>query len=194
MGAAIRRTARCSLGAIMAAALLLGAIATARAAATYFGLTFPDQVADATIGATRDFETEHPGLGYGVRYQKPGWAIDIFIYDLRRAAISDDVGSDVVKAQLAQAQGDVFEQQRRGVYSQVKVTGAYTLKDKGGRDRFLCDDFSYVRQPEGSVDSFLCVTGRNNKFVKFRLTTRHDRRSGAEARRFMEAWLKVLWP
>jgi len=194
MGTAIRTTARCSLGAIMAAALVLAAIATARAAVTYFGLMFPDQVGDAPIGPTRDFETEHPGLGYGVRYQKPGWAVDIFIYDLRRSSIPDDPGSDVVKAQLEQAQGDVFEQQRRGAYSQVTMTGSYTVKDMGGRDRFLCDDFSYVRQPEGSVDSFLCVTGWNNKFVKFRMTTRHDPRSGAEARQFMEAWLKVLWP
>ena len=126
MGTAIRRAARSSLGAIMAAALLLAAIATARAAITYFGLTFPDRVGDASIGPTRDFQTEHPGLGYGVRYQKPGWAVDIFIYDLRRASIPADVGSDVVKAQLGQAQGDVFEQQRRGVYSQVKMTGSYT--------------------------------------------------------------------
>ena len=88
----------------------------------------------------------------------------------------------------------MFEQQRRGVYSEVKMTGAYTIKDSAGRGRFLCEDFSYVRQPEGSVDSFLCVTGWNNKFVKFRMTTRHGPRSGAEARRFVEAWLKVLWP
>ena len=44
------------------------------------------------------------------------------------------------------------------------------------------------------MDSFLCLTGWNNKFVKFRLTTRHDPRSGGEVRRFMEAWLKILWP
>ncbi len=177
--------------------VLLAVLATtvvAKAAVSYFGLTFPDRIADAQIGPTRDFETEHPGLGYGVRYQKPGWAIDIFIYDLGRTSIPADVGSDVLKAQLEQAQGDVFEQQRRGVYSQVKVTGSHTIKDKGGRDRFLCDDFSYVRQPEGSVDSFLCVTGWNNKFVKFRLTTRHAARSAAEARRFIEGWLEVLWP
>ena len=49
-------------------------------------------------------------------------------------------------------------------------------------------------EPEGAVDSFLCLTGWHNKFVKFRLTTRPSPRSSAEARRFVEAWLKILWP
>jgi hypothetical protein len=185
---------RRGFAALAAAVLILGAIATARAAATYFGLTFPDRVADAQIGATHDFETSNPGLGYGVRYQKPGWAIDIYIYDLGRPSIPDDVGSDALKAQLEQAQGDVFEQQKRGAYAQVKVTASYVVKDARGRARFLCEDFSYIRKPEGSVDSFLCLTGWNNKFVKFRLTTLRGERSAAEARRFMQAWLKVLWP
>jgi len=106
--------------AMTAAVLLLGAVATAGAAAlTLFGLTFPERVADATLGSSRDFETENPGLGYGVRYEKPGWGIDMFIYDL---------------------------------------------------------------------------TGWHNKFVKFRMTTRPSPRSSADARRFVEAWLKILWP
>ena len=180
--------------AMMAAVLVLGAVAAAHAAVTYFGLTFPDRVGGAERGSTRDFEATNPGLGYGVKYDKPGWAIDVFIYDLGRASISDDVGSDVLKAQIEQAQGDIFEQQTRGAYTDVKVTGSYVIKDNRGRGRFLCEGFSYVRQPEGSVDSFLCLAGWNNKFVKFRLTTRHAASSGAEARRLMEAWLKVLWP
>jgi hypothetical protein len=181
--------------AMMAALLVLGVVTSAGAAAlTFFGLTFPERVADATIGSTRDFETEHPGLGYGVKYEKPGWSIDVFVYDLRRPSIPDDVGSEMVKAQVKQAEGDVFEQEKRGAYKQVKVTGSYVINDSSGRGRFLCEDFSYVREPEGAVDSFLCVTGWHNKFVKYRLTTRPSPRSSAESRRFVEAWLKILWP
>jgi hypothetical protein len=180
--------------AMLTAFLVLGAIATAHAAVTYFGLTFPDRVGDAKIGPTRDFETTNPGLGYGVKYEKPGWAIDVFIYDLGRASIPDDPGSDVLKAQVDQAQGDVFEQQTRGAYADVKVTSSYLIKDARGQPRFLCEDFSYVRQNVGNVDSFLCLTGWHDKFVKFRLTTLHGSRSPAEARRFMEGWFKVLWP
>jgi len=38
------------------------------------------------------------------------------------------------------------------------------------------------------------LTGWHNKFVKFRMTTRPSPRSSADARRFVEAWLKILWP
>ena len=181
--------------AMMAALLLLGTVVAAGAAAlTFFGLTFPERVADAQIGPARDFETENPGLGYGVKYDKPGWSIDVFVYDLRRPSISDDAGSEMMKAQVKQAEGDILEQEKRGAYKQVKVTGSYVINDSSGRGRFLCEDFSYSREPEGSVDSFLCLTGWHNKFVKFRLTTRPSPRSSAEARRFVEAWLKILWP
>jgi hypothetical protein len=186
---------RRGFAAIVAAVVLLGAVTTAGAAAlTFFGLTFPERVADAQLGSSRDFETENPGLGYGVRYEKPGWGIDMFIYDLRRPSIPDDVGSEVIKAQVKQAEGDVFEQEKRGAYKDVKVTGSYTINDRSGRGRFLCEDFSYSREPEGKVDSFLCVTGWHNKFVKFRMTTRPSPRSSADSRRFVEAWLKILWP
>ena len=186
---------RRGFAALMAALLLLGTVAAAGAAAlTFLGLTFPERVAGVPIGSSRDFETEHPGLGYGVRYDKPGWSIDIFIYDLGRPSSPDDVDSDVLKAQVKQAEGDVFEQEKRGSYKQVKVTGSYVIKDGSGRGRFLCEDFSYSREPEGSVDSFLCVTGWHDKFVKFRLTTRQKSGSAAESRRFVEAWLKILWP
>ena len=89
---------RRGLAAGVAALLLLGTVASAGAAAlTFFGLTFPEKVADAKIGPARDFETSDPGLGYGVKYEKPGWAIDVFIYDLGRKSIPDDIDSDVLK-------------------------------------------------------------------------------------------------
>jgi hypothetical protein len=189
----IRSTMRRGLAVMTAALLMLGAIATARAAVAYLGLTFPDRIGGAQIGTTQDFEATNPGLGYGVRYQKPGWAIDVYIYDLGRPSIPDDPGSDVLKAQVEQAQGDVFEQQKKGAYAGVKVTNSYVIKDARGQARFLCEDFSYVRQNVGNVDSYLCLAGWHDKFVKFRLTTLHGSRSPAEARRFMEAWLKILW-
>jgi hypothetical protein len=46
----------------------------------------------------------------------------------------------------------------------------------------------------GKVDSFLCLTSWNAKFLKFRLTTAHASGTASDARRFMKAWLPVLWP
>src|SRR5437879_5436107 len=105
--------------ALLAAGLLMAAMVAAKSEAAFFGLTFPDRVADAQIGPTTDYEKTNPGLGYSVRYRQPGWTTDVYIYDLGRPSIPDDVESDVVKAQLRQAQGDILELQRRGVYAKV---------------------------------------------------------------------------
>ncbi len=190
----IGRAARGSLLAALAAAVVLGATAASRAAVTYFGLTFPDRIAGATLGPVTDFEKDHPGLGYGVRYRQQGWAIDIYIYDDAIKSIPDDLSAEVHKTQLQQAQGDIFEMQKRGTYAQVKLVGSHVIKDRSGRTRFLCEDFTFVRPGTGNVDSYLCLTGWHNKFVKFRLTTLHRAGSGSEAKRFMDAWIGVLWP
>ena len=58
--------------AVCAAAVVLGAMTAGRAAVTYFGLTFPDRIAGATVGPVTDFEKDKPGLGYALKYQLPG--------------------------------------------------------------------------------------------------------------------------
>ncbi len=177
-----------------AMALAVLAMECASAATSFDGLTFPDQVGGAQLGQTEDFESRRAGLGYGVSYQKPGWAIDIYIYDLGLSSIPDDATSEVVKAQLKKASGDILALEKRGAYADVRHTGSFVIKGSDGRARFGCEDFTYLRQDMGKVDSYLCVTGWQNKFIKFRLTTAHDAGSAAAARRFMQAWLPVLWP
>jgi hypothetical protein len=179
---------------ILALAVLVAGFGEVWAAVQFLGLTFPDRVADTKVGQTHDFEAANPGLGYSVRYDKPGWAIDVYVYALQMSSIPDDVNSELLKAQLTQAQGDIFEQEKKGTYAQVKVVGSRVIKDSRGQARFTCKDFSYIRQDLGNVDSYLCLTGWNNKFVKFRLTTTHDPKSAAEANRFVRAWIPLLWP
>lgn len=190
-GSAARRLLHGALAALVVSAAALGA---ADAAVSFYGLKFPDQLDGAQIGETHDFESTDPGLGYGVRYHKPGWTVDIYIYDLGHNAIPSDLNSKLVKAQLAQAQGDIFKLEQRGTYSQVKRIGSHTLKDHAGHARFLCEDFSYVDSALGKVDSFLCLTSWHAKFLKFRLTTAHAPDTASDAKRFMKAWLPVLWP
>lgn len=180
--------------AVCAAAVVLGAMTAGRAAVTYFGLTFPDRIAGATVGPVTDFEKDKPGLGYALKYQLPGWAITIFIYDDAIKVIPDDLSSEVLKKQLAQAHGDIVEMQKRGMYSEVKLAGSHVIKDTRDQARFLCEDFDLVRENGDNVDSFLWLTGWHNKFVKFRLSTLHRAGSGGEAKRFMDAWVGVLWP
>src|SRR5258707_399293 len=156
---------------IAVAILMLGAITASRAAVTFLGLTFPDQVAGAQLGSTNDFEISAPGWGYGVRYRQEGWAIDIYIYDRGRTSIPDDLESDVLKSELKEAQNEILELQRRGSYAKVELLRDYAMSDRRGRDRLLCSDFAYVHEKAGNVDSFLCLTGWHDKFVKFRLTS-----------------------
>lgn len=181
-------------GALAALVVSAAALGVAEAAVSFYGLNFPDRVENAQIGETHDFESTDPGLGYAVRYDKPGWTVDIYIYNLGRSGIPSDLDSKVVKAQLAQAKGDIFALEKQGTYARVKRTGSSTLKDHAGHVRFLCESFSYVNGETGKVDSFLCLTSWNDKFVKYRLTTAHGPGTAAEARRFMKAWLPVLWP
>jgi len=186
-----RRIVHSLVAAVALAAISLGA---AQAAVSYFGLTFPDRIGGAQIGPVTDFEKTAPGLGYGVRYEKPGWVIDVYIYDDGIGPIPADLDADVVQRQLKQAQGDIFELQRRGTYVNVTLRRSHTLRDAGGRPRFLCADFTFKRGEMGTVDSFLCLTSWNGRFVKFRLTTSQHAGSDGEAAAFVTAWAGILWP
>lgn len=182
------------LGRVVLAVAVVVAFGAAKSAVSFYGLTFPDRIGNAAIGRTQNFESEHRGLGYGVSYQKPDWVIDIYVYDLGRSSIPEDVNSEVLKAQLKEAQGDIFELEKRGAYTNVKRTGSFLIKDHRGRARFTCDEFSYTRPDMGQVDSYLCLTGWRDKFIKYRLTTAQRAGSAVDAKRFMAAWLPVLWP
>jgi hypothetical protein len=184
----------CLYAAVLAACVAAAATVAAKSEVTFFGLTFPDRVAGAEIGPATDDEKTTPGLGYRVRYWRPGWTIDISIYDLGRASIPDNVESDVLKSQLRQAHRDILEVQRSGVYAKVKLTRSHVMRDSGGRPRLDCLDFMYVHEKAGPVDSFLCLAGWHNKFVKFRLTSTRHAGSEAEAKRFLDAWIGILWP
>jgi hypothetical protein len=188
------RSTRLSIAGLATAALVIAASVATQAAVTYFGLSFPDRVAASKRGPVTDYEKTNAGLGYSVEYLQPNWKINVYIYDLRKALIPDDLTSGVMTSQLKQAQGDIFETQKRGYYTQVNLRRNRTLRDTRGRARFLCSYFTYVHQTAGKVDSYLCLTGWRNKFVKIRMTAKQHGGSDAEADRFIRAWMKLLWP
>src|SRR5262245_55584552 len=106
--------------------------------------------------------------------------------------IPADPLSEPVAGQLSQAKSDVYAAERKGLYSNVEIKRDFPIKDVAGNLRLLCAALVYVHGQTGPVDSYVCLTSWNNRFVKFRLTaTRHDG-SEAEARLFLDAWIKVL--
>ena len=178
-------------------ALVFAAAASAPAHAiasvTVFGLKAPEEVGGFTLNDSTNFERSKPGDGYGLDYSQPGWKLDVFIYDLKRAAIPEDAKSAIVRAEFERSREDAFLAQPRGIYAQVYLRRNFTIEDPSKRTRFQCAAFHLTRDGAKPQDGFLCVTSWNNKFVKLRLTTLSDKDTEASARKFVTAWIPVLW-
>jgi hypothetical protein len=182
---------------ILLTALALGTAATAPASAAVsvnvFGLRAPEEIGGFTLNDSTNYEKARPGEGYGLDYSQPGWKLDVFIYDLKRAAIPDDVKSAIVRAEFERSRADAFMAQPRGLYAQVYLRRNFTIEDPGKRTRFQCAAFHLTRDGAKPQDGFMCLTSWNNKFVKLRLTTLSDRDAESVARKHVAAWIPVLW-
>lgn len=178
-------------------ALVFGAAATgpafAIASVNVFGLKAPEEIEGFTLNDSTNFEKIKPGDGYGLDYSQSGWKLDVFIYDLKRAAIPDDVKTAIVKAEFERSRAEAFLAQPRGLYAQVYLRRNFTIEDAAKRTRFQCAAFHLTRDGAKPQDGYLCVTAWNNKFVKLRLTTLSDNGSEAAARKYVSAWVPVLW-
>ena len=180
-----------------AIALVLAAAATAPAfgiaSVSVYGLRAPEEISGFALNDSTNFEKTKPGDGYGLDYSQSGWKLDVFIYDLKRAAIPDDAKSAIVRAEFERARADAFLAHPRGIYAQVYLRRNFTVEDGGKRTRFQCATFHMTRDGAKPQDGFLCVTSWNNKFVKLRLTTLADSNTENDARKHVAAWIAVLW-
>lgn len=178
-------------------AWFLAAIAAAPAAASVsvnvFGLKAPEEIDGFTLNNSTNFERIKPGEGYRLDYLQPGWKLDVFVYDLRRAAIPEDVKSAIVRAEFERSRADTFLAHPRGIYAQVYLRRNFTIEDTGKRTRFQCAAYHLTRDGAKPQDGYLCVTSWNNKFLKFRLTTLSDNGSEDVARKHVAGWIPVLW-
>jgi hypothetical protein len=188
------RSMRLACLAIGALVLLCTGIATAEGPLKLHGLTIPDRVAGLPHDAPYDYEKKHPGLGHSVQFIRPGWRIDVYIYDAQHKSIPDNPQSALVEGQLQEARRDIFEMQQRGRYRDVEVKRDYTI-ERNGRTRFVCSALTlHHNRTEADVDSYVCVSSWNNKFVKIRMTTRRGAPTSADVQMFVEAWSDLLWP
>lgn len=188
---------KASLRGLLAFATLLAFVLVAAATGTapIYGLAVPSQVGGLTRGATTDCESKSPGLGYALRFSgRAGRTVDVYIYDVQVKAIPSDLNAQVVVDQFQRAQDDVFELGRRGSYANVQATGEFEIARKG-KPAFHCATFNYLRGEKRNidVDSFLCLTSWNNKFVKLRKTGVKGSITRADAIEFSSAWVPLLW-
>src|SRR3954469_26064916 len=158
-----------------AAAMATAAIpALAIAPVSVFGLRAPEEISGFTLNDSTNFERIRPGDGYGLDYSQSGWKLDVFIYDLKRAAIPDDAKSAIVRAEFERARAEAFLAQPNGIYAQVYLRRNFTIDEGGKRTRFQCAGFHLAGEGAKPQDGYLCVPAWKNKFVKLRLTTLAD--------------------
>ena len=139
-------------------------------------------------------EMKAPGLGYALRFGgRPGWIVDVYLYDLGLTTIPSDAESSVIREQLAQARGDVFELGKRGTYARVTDRGDFAVP-ASGKPRFVCSSFSYLRGDRVDIDveSYLCLSAWNDKFVKVRMTAPKGTLSQSDTTDFVQAWIELL--
>src|SRR5580658_7623305 len=115
---------------MLAASLLVGTPgALAQTTTTLLGVPVPDRVSGLPHEAPTDFETDQPGMGYGVRFPRPDWTIDIYIYDLKMKSIPDDPASAAVQAGLQEAKDEIVNTEKRGDYVGLIMKDAFTIAD-----------------------------------------------------------------
>jgi hypothetical protein len=185
---------------MLAASLLLATPgALAQTTTTLLGVPVPDRVLGLTHTAPNDFETKQPGMGYGLRFARPDWTIDVFIYDLKKKSIPDDPASAAVQAALEEAKGEIVNTEKRGDYVGLTTKGVFTIADIAGRGRFICVEYNYFHKRRAvDLDSYLCLAGARGEFFQIRMDTVKGKHPANEVRRFVEAWARawipVLWP
>jgi hypothetical protein len=185
---------------MLAASLLISALgALAQTTTTLLGVPVPDRVSGLPHEAPMDFETKQPGMGYGVRFPRPDWTIDIYIYDLQMKSIPDDPASAAVQAALEEAKGEIVNIAKRGDYAGLTMKGVFTIADTARRVRVTCVEYNYFHNRRAvDLDSYLCLAGARGEFFQIRMDTVKSKHTTAEARHVVEAWARawipVLWP
>lgn len=188
------RRARAGIVAVIAVLVSAVAASAQEKLKSVYGLPIPDRVGSLVYGRSIDFESKSPGLGYALRFGgQPGWMVDVYLYDLGIKSIPADAESDVIKSQLAQARGDVFELAKRGTYANVTDKGDFSVPATG-KPRFICSSFGYLRgeRVDMDVESYLCLSSWNDKFVKIRMTAPKGMMSRSDATSFVQAWTVLL--
>jgi hypothetical protein len=166
--------------------------AAAAQAPTYLGLRFPDTVAGFPRGESTDFERDHPGAGYRVRYNAEPWAISVFIYDDGVKNIPDQLTSDIVTAQFAKARGGIYKRAEQ-VKGSAEERERFEIHGPDGKPRYICGTY-FVVDNSLRIDHTLCLTTWHGKFIRYRLGTLARDGSLATAKRFVAAWTAILWP
>ncbi|MBB4039681.1 hypothetical protein GGR34_001323 [Microvirga flocculans] len=146
------------------------------------GYPFPKSIAGLLRGQRTDYD--EPGLGFSVRYERPGetWA-DIFIYDLGESLSSVNARKMSLDQRDA-ALRDIDHGVSSGSYQNAALVAksettsyakAHVAITQGGKTR----------------DSYVFVTIHKGNFIKIRLTTAADN-ADELASRFASEYARII--
>jgi hypothetical protein len=144
-------------------------------------------------GDIRNYEASSPGLGYSAAYHKPGWTMTVYFYDKGLKAIGNGITDASVTNEQASSKQDIVDAGKKGSYHDVEWIRDFHAPDAGEDSQFICSHFELkFEQGAPLQDSFACLTGWKNRFVKLRLSGLHDAKSITEARMAAEGWMQIL--
>jgi hypothetical protein len=146
---------------------------------------FPAEFEGARRLSVREYEKEHPGLGYSVGYERGGVTATIYIYDAGRKAIPDNPDDAVIMAELRSSTIEAMQFRKN-----AEMKKGFALVDDQKRRRLVC----VLITDYGNSDGTVCVGGAKNKFIKFRTTAPAKPDAPAEAVAFIRPWIKFFWP
>jgi hypothetical protein len=144
-------------------------------------------------GVIRNYEERSPGLGYSAAYHKPCWTMTVYFYDKGMRTIGNGATDASVLQEYEEAKQNIVDAGKNGAYSAVEWKREFYAPDSGAGSRFICSHFELKFSQDRSLsDSFVCITGWKNKFVKLRISGSHDANSVTEANMAAEGWMRIL--
>jgi hypothetical protein len=129
--------------------------------------TFPPIIGPLTLTDKIDLEKTNPGLGYSTVYGDNITSLAIYIYDMQIKSIPDDINSGLAIWAFQEAAGEIFAQEKKGTYSQLKYSEGRTTNLSGKNMLLSTFEYEFDHAKKFSV---LMFTVHKGKFFKARLT------------------------
>ncbi|WP_209599179.1 hypothetical protein [Ruegeria sp. HKCCSP351] len=135
----------------------------------------PELLSDLNQVGSKDYETEHPGLGYSVTFADPSSKITVFFYDHQERKVTNDMAVESFR-QAARDIAAVAEQ--RG--AELGEINAYQMRDSSQVLPLRAE-----METSDGLSEFLAVGVVNDCIVKLRFTAQFEIEKA-------KVWMKVL--
>jgi len=145
----------------------------------------PAQLAGFQRGQVTDYATlsGDPGLGASVEYRAPEGAIaTVYIYDRGRQDLVGDARLPAILEELQIALREVNALAAARRYRVVTDRAMPDILDGPNRTRFRCRALDLAFEDGRHLDSFICATVRQARFLKLRLSALATTPGAADAR------------